>query len=99
MVTIGPMRVSIKGCQSLSGGLLDSACMEYLAFWSMFKVLRIMLIVLVMVKLPVLLGNCNRRVCKDKDNQKREICDGLRLLGGIRISDKSSEDGRSCAIL
>ena len=71
MVTIGSMSLSIKECQSLSGGPLDSACVEYLAFWNMFKVLRILLLVLVIVKLPVLLGNCSRRVCKDNDNQKQ----------------------------
>jgi len=83
LVSIGSMSVSIKECQSLSGGPLDSTCLEYLAFWNMFKVLRILLIVLVIVKLPVLLGNCNRRVCKDKDyqNQGKFATDSISWVG------------------
>jgi len=83
LVTIGSTSVSIKECQSLSGGPLDSTCLEYLAFWNMFKVLRILLVVLVIVKLPVLLGNCNRRVCKDKDyqNQVKFATDSISWVG------------------
>jgi len=86
IVSIGSMTVSVKECQSLSGGPQDSTCMEYLTFWNMFKVLRILLPVLVMFKLPVLLGNCNRRVSnqeKNKDRQKQEkfATDSLSWVG------------------
>ena len=47
----------------------DPACLEYLTFWKLFKVLRIALAVLALVKLPVLSGNCSRWLCKERKHK------------------------------
>jgi len=79
LVPIGSLTFYTNECQSLSGGPQDSTCMEYFLFWSMFKALRILLPILALVKLPVLLGNCNRSVCKDK--KEKFVTDSISWIG------------------
>merc|ERR1719154_532181 len=55
-----------RECQMLDGIQLNQTCLEYKEFWNLFKVLRILLPVLALIKLPVLLLNCNRWLCKEE---------------------------------
>ena len=48
-----------RECQRLDGIQQDPTCLE----WHLFKVLRILMPVLALIKLPVLLLNCNRWLC------------------------------------
>jgi len=74
-VTMHSVTVSTTECQRLDGSQQDPACLEYLTFWNLFKVLRIVLPLLALVKLPVLLGNCSRWLCKE-DKQKYKSSQG-----------------------
>jgi len=85
-VTMHSVTVSTTECQRLDGSQQDAACLEYLTFWNLFKVLRIALPVLALVKLPVLLGNCSRWLCKEnkqkyKSSQGQFATDSVSWIG------------------
>jgi len=85
-VTMHSVTVSTTECQRLDGSQQDPACLEYLTFWNLFKVLRIMLPLLALVKLPVLLGNCSRWLCKEhkqkyKSSQGKFATDSVSWIG------------------
>jgi len=84
VVPIGSLKVFTKQCQGLAGGPQDPVCMEYTAFWNLFKVLRLVLPVLALVKLPVLLGNCSRWMCKENkmgQSQGKFATDSVSWIG------------------
>ena len=83
-VTMHSVTVSTSDCQRLDGSQQDAVCLEYLTFWNLFKVLRIALPVLALVKLPVLLGNCSRWLCKErkqKSGQGKFATDSISWIG------------------
>jgi len=63
MVNFMNVEVSTMECQKLSGKGFSEECLQYSTFWTLFKVLRIILPLLVAMKLPLMIGNfCSSKV-------------------------------------
>ena len=60
MISVGDLPVMMRKCQRLDSLQHQSQeCLKYREFWFLFKILRIVLPILIVVKLPFLILNCS----------------------------------------
>ena len=78
---------------------LDSDCLNYTEFWFLFKMLRIVLPILAVMKLPFLLMNClevlsrnlTEKGCEETEFKIPELRSPLSLMSPSRARAKSSK--------
>jgi len=90
VLNVGGLEVHTSDCQSLSARSRSNACLEFMAFWDLFRVLRIVLPMLAVIKLPVLVSNCKggpSRARNGKPNSDKFTADSNSWTGiNARIS-------------
>jgi len=90
VLNVGGLEVHTSDCQSLSTRSRSSTCLEYMVFWDLFRVLRIVLPMLAIIKLPVLVSNFKgspSRTNNEKPNSDKFAADSNSWTGiNARIS-------------